>query len=71
MLTDIFKNPVDVITFPVYRDESEFSLIFPEIPVGLASMPPQVVRSFLADCTSIVGESFGGHASQTVIMLHF
>ena len=33
-----FENPVDFINSPVYRDECEFSGIFPENPVGLAGM---------------------------------
>ena len=34
-----FENPVDFINSPVYRDGCEFSVIFPENPVGLAGMP--------------------------------
>ena len=34
----IFENPVDFINSPVYRDGCEFSVIFPENPVGLAGM---------------------------------
>ena len=33
-----FENPVDFINSPVYRDGCEFSVIFPENPVGLAGM---------------------------------
>ena len=33
-----FENPVDFINSPVYRDGCQFSVIFPENPVGLAGM---------------------------------
>ena len=33
-----FENPVDFINSPVYRDGCEFSVIFPENPVGLTGM---------------------------------
>ena len=33
-----FENPVDFINSPVYRNGCEFSVIFPENPVGLAGM---------------------------------
>ena len=48
-----FENPVDFINSPVYRDGCEFSVIFPENPVGLAGMQwLSTVRScqFLTSC---------------------
>ena len=49
-----FENPVDFINSPVYRDGCEFSVIFPENPVGLAGMYccAAECKFLLWDCTA-------------------